>query len=76
MERWFSPGRKLGWEKTDSQKTRRSTALKSRRGNELRTGRALLALSNVTQDAETKRKARADALYFFKVHKKKINKGK
>ncbi|MBL7205964.1 MAG: hypothetical protein ISS36_00015 [Candidatus Aenigmarchaeota archaeon] len=61
-----------GWKKTQSAKTRRSKALSSRPKNwtmgkrKLSTARALLALSNVTKDAETKKKARADADYFFK----------
>lgn len=67
--KWFDPGRHLGWSKSDSQKVRRDNALRSRRGNALKTGRALLALSNVTRDEETSRKARADALYFFRQHK-------
>jgi len=45
------------------------TALRSRRGNVLSTARALNALANVTTDVETKRKARADASYLYKVHR-------
>ena len=60
-----------GWKKTQSPATRRAHALASRpktwtlAHRRLSAGRALLALANVTRDAETKRKARADAKYFF-----------
>jgi hypothetical protein len=69
--RWFRAGRPLGWRKDMPIKKRRQIALKHRRGNYLATARALLALANVTKDKETKRKARADAKYFFALHKKK-----
>lgn len=69
-EKWFEPGTKMNWSKDDSQTTRRRNALKSRRGNLLRTARGLMALSNVTQDKETQRKSRADALYFYAKHRK------
>jgi len=68
--KWFKPGRHTGWSKDDSQTTRRSAILKSRRGNYLKSARALMALSNVSQDKETSRKARADSLYFYKLHAK------
>lgn len=67
--KWFEAGKKLNWSKTDGQNRRRESALKSRRGNYLKTARALLALANVTADLETERKARADAIYFFQKHK-------
>jgi hypothetical protein len=68
--KWFEAGRSLGWHKDDSQQTRRRAALKSRRGNYLKTARALQSISNVTQDRETARKAKADAEYFFMMHRK------
>lgn len=69
--RWFSAGSALGWRKEDTQTKRRRVALASRRGNLLSTARALQALSNVTRDAETKRRAHADAQYFYALYKKK-----
>ncbi len=69
--RWYHAGKKLGWSKDDSQATRRRNALASRRGNSLKTARALMALANVTRDKETARKARSDALHFYAVHKHK-----
>lgn len=68
--KWFEAGRSLNWHKDDSQRVRRAAALKSRRGNNLRTARALQALSNVTTDLETKRKAAQDAAYFFMMYRK------
>ena len=68
--KFYHKGASLNWHKDDSQSKRRAAALKSRRGNPLKTGRALMALSNVTTDSETKRKARADAIYFFNLHKR------
>lgn len=60
-----------GWKKTDSAETRRRKAIASRpkhwtlNNRRLSAGRALIALSNVTRDRETREKARADARYFF-----------
>lgn len=68
--KWFEPGRTLHWSKDDSQTIRRANALKSRRGNALKTARALQALANVTQDVETRRKATSDAQYFYRIHRK------
>ena len=69
------PGKSLNWHKTDSQSKRRRAALASRRGNALSAARALQVLSNVNSsskgDAETHRKALADAKYFFRLHAKK-----
>ncbi len=67
--KWFHAGRSLGWDKDDSQAKRRRAALASRHGNNLKAGRALQALANVTMDPETERKARSDAAYFFRRHK-------
>jgi hypothetical protein len=64
--KWFEAGKSLNWHKTDGQTKRRENALKSRKGNLLKTARALQSLANVTIDEETKRKARADAIFFFK----------
>ena len=75
VERWFEAGKKLGWHKNDSEEVRRGNALRSRDGNELATARALNALANVTKNPETKRKARADANYFFKLYAQRKKKG-
>ena len=75
VERWFAPGSKLNWVKTDSQTKRRGNALAARHGDALAAARALQALSNINSsskgDAETHRKALADAKYFFRLHAKK-----
>ena len=68
-ERWFDPQVGTGWRKDMPMAKRRKAALSAHNGDELATGRALQALANVTTDRETKSKARADALYFFKKHK-------
>ena len=64
--------RSLCWDKDDSQKVRRQYALSSRRGSPIATAKALMALSNAYNggcgDNEVARKARSDALYFFRIH--------
>jgi hypothetical protein len=50
---------------------RRRLVLKAHGGDKLASARGLLALANVTKDTETKRKADADAKYFFKEYAKK-----
>jgi hypothetical protein len=70
-ERWFEAGKKTGWKKSDSTDKRRRTILKSRNGDELKAGRALLALSNVTRDKATRKLAHLDANYFFMKHRSK-----
>jgi hypothetical protein len=69
--KWFEPGKRLNWSKTDTQAVRRRNALNSRHGSYLRTARALQALANITQDKDTKRKADADAAYFFSMHNRR-----
>ena len=69
-EKWFEPGKEMGWKKDAPQEARRRVALRSRKGDALATGRGLMALSNVTRDKETARKAKSDATYFFQLHKK------
>lgn len=69
-KKWFKPGRKLNWQKDLSQSVRIARALKSRRGNVLKTARALKALANVTTDEETKRKANVDAKKLFELHRR------
>lgn len=60
-----------GWSKSLSAEARRRKALASRprtwklSTRYLSAARALQALANVTRDAETKRKALADAKYFY-----------
>lgn len=70
VKKWYEKGQSLGWSKNDTQSVRRRIALASRKGDALKTARALQALSNITQDFETKRKARADALYFYSIHRR------
>jgi hypothetical protein len=64
-------GRKLNWHKDDQRKIRRQKALNSRHGSDFQVAQALLGLANKSTDVETKRKARADSVYFFEQHKKK-----
>lgn len=74
--KWFQEiierrgGKHTGWRKSDPQDKRRRTALRAHKGDILATARSLLALANVTQDPETRRKARADADYFFRLYRK------
>ena len=76
VEKWFKPSpRATNWDKDDPPVTRRRNVLKSRWGSYLKAGRAMLALANVNSgpkgDSETERKARADAEYFFRMHRQK-----
>jgi len=70
------PPYNLGWKKTQSTRTRRRVAIASRPKNwsikkkRLSAGRALTALANVTKDKRTKKLARRDANYFYKLIKK------
>ena len=69
---WFMPKTHTGWKKTLPAKTRRARLLRSTPKNYTRyhryilAGRRIQALANVTKDPATKRKARADAQYFFR----------
>lgn len=76
QERWFAAGEPLGWRKTDSMAKRRRIALRNRGGDKLATARALQALANVTEDSETRRKAEADAQYFYRQYRQSKKKKK
>lgn len=71
-KRWFEPGEPLGWRADDPMSKRRRIALKNRGGDYLAAGRALLALANVQRkiNPDVSRKARSDADYFFRMHRK------
>jgi len=79
MKNWFKkavrkkrPYSLGGWKKSQDADVRRRYALSSRPKNWTRehryrsAGRALQALANVTKDEVTKKKAKADANYFFR----------
>ena len=76
-KKWFSPGKETGWTKKQKAKTRRAKLLASTdkrmtmHNRNVRAGRKIMALHNVTKDAQTKAVARTDALYFFSEAKKK-----
>ena len=69
-KRWYRPTVKMDWKKTLPLQVRRDNALDAHGGDLLATGRALIALSNVTTDAVTRREARKDGLYFLALYKK------
>jgi hypothetical protein len=71
-ERWFEWGDKeTGWRKIDSARTRRARLMKwvdhrrTEHNQYLQAARKIRSLANVTSDPETRRKADADADYFF-----------
>lgn len=68
--KFYHHGRPLGWRKDMGQAKRREAALDSRKNNPLKAARALNSLANVTTDPETRRRARADANYFFRLHQR------
>ena len=73
-KQWFQfavGGKKTGWKKSLSPKTRREKMLQAKRHNYLRAARALQALANVTKDPATKRAARSDAQYFYRLYRSK-----
>jgi len=70
-EKWFKPGKPSGWKKDYPADKRRRIELKAKKGDYLKAARAKMALANVTTDKETEKKARADALYFYKEHNKR-----
>jgi len=72
-EKWFKPGKSSGWKKEYPAGKRRRIELKANKGDYLKAARAKMSLANVTQDEETEKKARADALYFYKEYKKRKN---
>ena len=71
MSKWFKPKEKTGWRKRQKPATRRRHLLnatdkrKSMHDRYVEAGRKALALANVTRDAITSKKAKADAKYFF-----------
>lgn len=67
--RWFNPSVHTGWSKEKSPVIRRKLALGTHKGDYLSTGRAMMALANVTTDKATARAARQDALYFYAKHR-------
>lgn len=69
IKRWYRPVIQSGWEKNMSQETRRAKLLQAHKGDNLASARAMQSLSNVTEDEETAKKARFDALYFFEQHR-------
>lgn len=71
QERWFKAGEPTGWKKDLPQDKRIDLVLASRDYDYLASARALNALANVSQDPETKRKARADAEKLFKEYDKR-----
>lgn len=70
-DKFFSPKiYDTGWHKDKAIGQRRLSMLKAHKGNYLTAAKALQALSNVTRDPGTKKAARADARYFYNMHKK------
>lgn len=67
--KWFKPKTHSGWQKGMPKEKRRRLVYKAHK-NYLSAGRAMIALSNVSQDEETVQRARQDALYFFREHKR------
>ena len=73
---WFHPKTHTGWSKNQSATTRRRKLLNSTPKTwsmyhrYITAAKRINALANVTKDIETKRKARADANYFFKKARK------
>ena len=71
-KRWFDPETHTGWDKDFPMAKRRRLVLKAHGRDLLASARGLQALANVQKriNPEVSRKARADALYFFKKYEK------
>ena len=68
-ERWYKPGIETGWRKDMSIEERRHLVLRAHKGDELASAQSMQALSNVSTDVKTKQASRADALYFYQLHR-------
>lgn len=71
--KWFEPGDiPTGWRASDSQEKRIRTIVKSKAGDLLASGRALIALSNIQakQNPAVARKARSDADLLLKRYRR------
>lgn len=71
-EKWFDPQVETGWTKGMRMKERRRRVLKAHKGDELAAARSMQALANVTQDQQTRIKAKSDAEHFFRLHSKRV----
>jgi len=69
-KQWFEPSVKTGWSKDIKQSTRIRRVVRAHKGDLLASARSLQALSNVTTDAETRRKAKSDAAILFRRYKR------
>lgn len=74
---WFNPKSHSEWKKSQTATTRRRKLLastdkrKSIHDRYVSAARKIQALANVTKDLSTKRKAKSDAMYFFRKAKPK-----
>jgi len=68
VKKWFTHRVHTGWHKGQSLAYRRRLVRESHGGNYLTAAKSMLALSNVSKDASTRKAARVDANYFFKMH--------
>lgn len=67
----FAGHESSGWKKEYGQIKRRRLVLEKHKNDALASARSMQALVNVTNDAETRRKARNDAAYFYQLHRKR-----
>ena len=75
INKWFKPGTRTGWKKTDPPSIRRAKLLATTTSKTfykklLEAARRSMALSNVTTDPETKIKAKQDAYYYYATARK------
>jgi len=65
---WFTHRVHTGWHKNQSLAYRRRLVREAHGGNYLTSAKSLLALANVSKDPATRRAAKADSNYFFKMY--------
>jgi hypothetical protein len=65
-KKWHKPSLiHTGWNKNDSQSTRRWHMIRAHKGDLLASARSCQQISNISTDSETKRKAHGDSIYFY-----------
>jgi len=69
-KKWFKSEIHSGWSKSLSANERRELVLESHDGDYLSAARSKQALANLTKDRDTKKKAQADADYFYLLYRK------
>ena len=74
-DKWYNPRVVTGWKKGDSINIRRNRVIDAYGGDYLAAARSMQALANVTTDSVTRREARRDAKYFYRINNERKHSG-